>query len=106
MDQLAILPDTRERRRRELEFRGSLGAVMVAFKGYAAPETGQAYARARELWERLGSPAEFLYVPHGQSLHHALRGELDMAQRLDADMLGLSRQRNDSSSLVLASARP
>src|SRR5204863_8725239 len=38
---------------------------------------------ARELWEQLGSPSEFLQVPHGQSLHHAFRGELDLAQRLD-----------------------
>ena len=31
--------------------------------------TGQAYARARELWEQLGSPSEFLKVPYGQSLY-------------------------------------
>jgi len=35
--------------------------------GELAAETGRAYARARELWERLGSPAEFLGVSFGQS---------------------------------------
>ena len=60
LDQLALLSDTPERQRRELEFRIALGAVLFAVKGHAAPETGHAYARARELWERLDSPAEFL----------------------------------------------
>ncbi|HXO89285.1 MAG TPA: tetratricopeptide repeat protein, partial [Stellaceae bacterium] len=101
LDQLALLPDTPERQRQELEFCSALGAVMIAVKGYAAPETGQVYARARELWEQLGSPSEFLGVPFGQSSHHLFRGELDLAQRLDEDLLRLSRQRNDSAGLVL-----
>jgi predicted ATPase len=101
LDQLALLPDTPERQRQELEFRSALGAVLRAVKGNAAPETGHAYARAQELWEQLGSPSEFLQVPFGQSLHHMFRGELDLALRLDEDLLHLSRQRNDSAGLVL-----
>jgi class 3 adenylate cyclase/predicted ATPase len=101
LDQLALLPDTPERRRQELEFCTALGAVLHAVKGYAAPETGQAYARARELWEQLGSPLEFLQVPYGQSVYHMGRGELDIAQRMNEDLLRLSRQRNDSAGLVL-----
>ena len=101
LDQLALLPDTPERQRQELELRSSQGAVLFAVKGNAAPETGQAYARARELWEQLGSPSEFLQIPYGQSRYHMNRGELDLAQRLDEDLLRLSRQRNDSAGLVL-----
>jgi predicted ATPase len=73
----------------------------MAAKGIAAPETGHAYARARELWEQLGSLSEFLHIPYGQSLHHVFRGELDLAQRLDEDLLRLSGQREDSAGLVL-----
>jgi len=98
---LALLPDTSERRRQELEFCSALGAVLLAVKGQAAPETGHAYARAQELWEQLGSPSEFLQVPYGQSRYHAVRGELDLAQRLDEDLLRVSRRRNDSAGLVL-----
>ena len=101
LNQLALLPDNRERQRQELEFRSGLGAALLIVKGFAAPETGHAYARARELWEQLGSPSEFLQVPHGQSHYHALRGELDLAQRMDEDLLRLSLQRNDSAGLVL-----
>ncbi|MBV8357035.1 MAG: hypothetical protein JO189_03735 [Deltaproteobacteria bacterium] len=101
LDQLGRLPDSPERQRQELEFSSSLSAALRAVKGQGAPETGHAYARARELWERLGSPSEFVQIPYGQSRYHAHRGELDLAQRLDKDLLRLSRQRNDEAGLVL-----
>jgi len=101
LDQLALLPDDREHQRQELEFFGALGAVLNAVKGQAAPETGHAYTRARELWEELDSPLEFLGVPHGQSRYHGHRGELDLAQRLDEDLVRLSLQRNDIKGLFL-----
>ena len=63
LDQLALLPDTPERQQQELEFYSALGTALGTVKGYAALETGKAYARARELWEELGSPTEFLQVP-------------------------------------------
>jgi predicted ATPase len=101
LDQLALLPDTPKRQRQELELRSALGAVSTTVKGNAAPETGQAYARARELWEQLGSPSEFIHVPFGQSLYHMFRGEFDLALRSDDDLLQLSHQRNDTAGLVL-----
>jgi class 3 adenylate cyclase/predicted ATPase len=101
LDQLALLPDNPQQQRQELEICSSLGAVLLVVKGYAAPETGRAYARAQELWEQLGSPTEFLHVPYGQSSYHVHIGELDLALRLDEGLLRLSRQRNDAAGLVL-----
>jgi predicted ATPase len=75
--------------------------VLVAAKGIAARETGHAYARARELWEQLGSPSEFLGIPYGQSTYHAIRGDLDRAQSLAEDILHLGHQRNDTAGIVL-----
>ena len=101
LDQLALLPDDLEHRRQELELYAALGAVLLGVKGPSAPELGHAYARARELWEQLGSPSEFLQIPYGQARYHVYRGELDEALRLDEDLLRLSHQRNDSGGLVL-----
>jgi predicted ATPase len=101
LDQLALLPDDPKRQRQELEFRMSQGAVLWVVKGVAAPERGHAYARAQELWEQLGNPSEFFQVPFGQSIYHTFRGEFGVAQRLDEDLLRLSRQRNDPGGLVL-----
>jgi len=67
----------------------------------AARETGDAYTRARGLWEQIGSPVEFLQIPYGQSYHHQFRGELDVAQRLSEDLLRLGVERNDTAGLVL-----
>jgi predicted ATPase/class 3 adenylate cyclase len=101
LDQLALLPDNFKHQRLELEFRGALGGVLNAIKGNAASETGQAYARARELWEKLGAPSEFLNVPYGQSRYHMFRGEFDLAQKLAEELLHLSKQRGDSGGLIL-----
>ena len=105
LDQLALLPDEPKNQTTELELSSALGAVLIAVKGNAAPETGQAYARARELWEQLGSPSEFLQLPYGLFLLHAARGELDLALRLDQDLLRLSQERNNSGGLVLGTCR-
>ncbi len=46
-------------------------------------------------------PRSSFMFPIGQSRYHVFRGELDLALRLDEDLLRLSRQRNDSAGLVL-----
>ena len=101
LDQLALLPHTPERQRQELELVSALGAVLNAVKGFAAPETGHAYGRARALWEQLGFPSEFLQAPYGLSAYHFSRGELDLALSLGQDLLRLSRPRGDSGGLIL-----
>ena len=101
LDQLDRLPEKPERWRQELEFWSALGAALRFVKGQATPEMGHAFARARELWEQLGFPSQFLHIPYGQSRYHSVRGEFDLAQRLDEDLLRLSRQRNDSAGIVL-----
>jgi predicted ATPase len=101
LDQLSLLPDNSKRRGQELEFWSALGAALRFAKGQATPEMGRAFARGRELWEQLGYPSEFLHIPYGQSFYHNSRGELDLARRLDEDLLRLSRQHNDMAGLVL-----
>jgi predicted ATPase len=101
LEQLALLPDTPKRQWQELEFWSALGTVLRAVKGQAATESGQAYSRARQLWEQLGSPSEFLRIPHALSLYHMNRGELPLALRLDEEILRLSHRRKDSAGLVL-----
>jgi predicted ATPase len=101
LDQLALLPETPIRQRQELEFWSALGTVLFAVRGQAAPETGRAFTRARELWEQLGSPSEFLRPAYGEASYHVFRGELDAALRLDESLLCLSRHRNDPAGLVL-----
>jgi len=104
LDQLALLPDDPERQRQELGLLSALGAALQDIKGQGALETGQVYARAREMWEQLGAPSEFLWILYAQSLYHAIRGELDLAQRLDKDLLRRSQQSKNFAGLVLGHA--
>ena len=101
LDQLVLLRDDPERQLRELVFLQGLGAALQSIKGYGAPETGRIFARARKLWEQLGSPPQFLQIAYGESRHHTARGDLDRAQWLAEDLLRLSVERNDTAGLVL-----
>jgi predicted ATPase len=74
---------------------------LQSIKGYGAPETGQIFTRARKLWERLGSPPEFLHIAYGETRHHTARGDLDRAHCLSKGLLRLSVERNDPAGLVL-----
>jgi hypothetical protein len=50
----------------------------------------------------LGPPLEFVHRRLGTISTSPYRGEFDLAQRLDEDLLRLSRQRNDPPGLVLS----
>ena len=54
LEVLTTLPDIPERLQHELDLQISLGAAWGLARGWAAPEVGQAYMRARELCQRLG----------------------------------------------------
>jgi len=99
--QLTLLPDTRKRRQEELEFYCDFASVLGIVIGFTAPETGDTLARARERWEQLGCPTEYIHILFLQSLYHSYRGEFDLAQRADEDLLPLSHQRDDSIGLLL-----
>ncbi len=52
--QLAQLPETQERAKRELALQPLLGKASMAARGYASPEAIRAFSRARELCAEIG----------------------------------------------------
>jgi predicted ATPase len=99
---IAILPETRERALLELEIQSGLGSVRLAISGFTAPYVAQTYERARELWERLGCPPEFLRVPWGQVMYHVNRAELTRSRVLAESLMDLAELRHDPAGLVPA----
>ena len=69
------LPEGRERDRRELALRNAIGGPLIAIRGYAAPEVGEAYCRARVLCERLGETAPLFAALSGEFVYHFVRGD-------------------------------
>ena len=97
-----ILPNTRQRAFQELEIQSGLGSVRLAISGFAAPHVAQTYARARELWEQLGYPPEFLRVPWGQVMYHVNRGDLARTRDLSENLMELAEQQHDASAFLPA----
>ena len=65
LELLPGLPDGPDRERQELELQSALGRALVASKGPAAPEAGEAYLRARTLCERLDDARSLVPVLMG-----------------------------------------
>jgi hypothetical protein len=55
LELLKTLSETAERTQREVDMLIVLGASLIAIKGYAAPEVGETYTRARHLCQSLGA---------------------------------------------------
>ena len=77
LDLLSSIADETARREQELDLQITLGPALMAAKGLAAPEPGEALARARYLCELLARPQQLGMVLRGQFLFGVVRGELD-----------------------------
>lgn len=92
---LETLPDTPERAQGELTLQLAQAAPLVALKGYAAPEVGRAYGRARQLCQQIGeTPQVFptLWLLNG---FYGIRAELQTAIELGEQMLRLAQRAED-----------
>src|SRR5262249_31912234 len=69
------LPATRDRDRRELELHLTLGQMMRATQGYAAPETLRVFERARDLLDEQAAVSERRTVLYGLWSVHFVRAE-------------------------------
>jgi len=96
LELMTSLPKSPERRSSELSLQLSLAGAITAAKGWASPQAGQAYARARELCRE---------APEGPQLARALAGahsflhnsaQIRAAHQLADESAILSEHRNDS----------
>jgi predicted ATPase len=98
---LVGLPDGLDRRRRELGLQIVLGPALIAAKGFAALETGRAYARACELCRELEEPPKLLPALYGQSVVHLWRAELAAALEGGRELLRLAEEQGDAAAQVV-----
>jgi class 3 adenylate cyclase len=95
LEVLATLPDTEERLRQELPLLNALGAVLLAARGFAAPETIQTYARARELCDRLGEVADAFPALWAQAAFLVITGDVRAAMRTAERVVALAQKTGD-----------
>jgi class 3 adenylate cyclase/predicted ATPase len=102
LELLGTLPGTPERARQELSLQIALGPALMAAKGQGAPEVGQAYARARELCEEVGEPAQLFPVLWGLWRFRSIRSEHEAARQLAEECLGLAEKLHNPALLAPA----
>ena len=96
LEALANLAEGTARQQHELDLRLALGPALIATQGWAASVTGETYARARELCERLNQRQHLGAVLFGQFTYQNVRGELRAAHEPAAAILRIGEASNDA----------
>jgi predicted ATPase len=103
LELLKTLPDTPERAQQELFLQINLGQTLIATKGFAASEVEQAYARALELYRRVGeSPQLFLVLGGLYLFYHGRREYRTTGLELAEQMMRLAQNLQDPGLLLTA----
>jgi predicted ATPase len=95
LDLLATEPEGAARAEAELGLQMTYGLAVKTSRGYAVPEVGAAYARARELCRQVKDPARVVPVLVGLSAHHIVSGEIETSRDVALEMLALFDRLND-----------
>jgi class 3 adenylate cyclase/tetratricopeptide (TPR) repeat protein len=99
---IALLPDTSERAQYELALQTTLGPVLMATKGYASADVGQAYRRARELCHLIGETPQLFQVLLGLRFFYQVGGGLQNARELGEQLLELAQNMQSRTFLTQA----
>jgi len=102
LELLKTLPDTPERAQQELTLLTTLGPVLIATKGFAAPEVEKTYIRARELCQQVGETPQLFLVLRGLWTFYNTRAELQTARELGEQFLSLAQGVQDPALLLEA----
>jgi predicted ATPase len=92
---LAPLPETPERRQRELDLQLGLGPALLVTQGFGAPEVRRTYDRARALCQNLGDSPQLLPVLTGLHVFYRSRAEYRTARELMEQFLGVAQRYNN-----------
>ena len=99
---LTSLPETTARWHQELDLQVALGAALMAVKGQGAPDIARAYARARELCQRLGDTPQLFAVLRGLMTYYLTRGQVQEAHQLGEQLFRLAQGQVDPVPRMLA----
>jgi len=94
------LPESPERDALELQLLSPLGTAYIAARGYAAPEVGPIFHRARELCERVGEPSHWLAMLLGAWEWHTVRADLKLCMDLANEGVDFATRLNDPGMLM------
>jgi class 3 adenylate cyclase/predicted ATPase len=103
LDMLAGLAASTEHRRKELELQLSLAGALTMARGWASPEMGNAYARARDLCLEVGDSRQRVSALYGFWVFRHNRAELDAAHQVGQELLRFASTQDDVEARLQAS---
>jgi class 3 adenylate cyclase/tetratricopeptide (TPR) repeat protein len=95
------VPDSIQRQERELDLQIALGQAIIATQGYAAPGVSEAYARARELCEKLECAHKLLPILYGQWAFQSV-ADLIQARKFAAEIRNFSEAQDNIVARVMS----
>src|SRR5262245_43378805 len=93
---LATLPDSPERTRQELALQHTLGELLIAAKGRAAPEVGDVYTKARALCQEGEETLQLFRVLGGLIQFHRTQAQLGSAEELSQQFFHMAQQQRNA----------
>jgi predicted ATPase len=102
LELLKTLPDTPERTKQELRLQLALSSALLVTKGYAAPEVGEMYTRARELCQQVGDDSQLFSVLTGLNVFYFTRAELHRAREQGEQSLALAQRMQNATARMRA----
>jgi predicted ATPase len=99
---LQTLPETPERTQGAVDMYIALGASLIATKGYAAPEVGETYTRARHLCQHLDDVHQRFPVLRGLWNYYFVRADFQSAYDLGEQLLALVQPVHDPAMHIAA----
>ena len=100
LELLKTQPETPERFQRELGLQLALGTPLIATKGFASPEAGTVYARARELCQMAGEVPQLFPVLWGLWVFYTAKAEHVTARRLADQCLSIAESAGDPAMIL------
>lgn len=102
LELLQTVPVSQERIERELLLQTTLGPTLMAIKGYAAPDVGRTYDRARALCQEVGEkPQLLLRTLAGLCAFYMIRGQFEAVHELSDEILRQAKQVDSPRSFLL-----
>lgn len=95
LDLLQTLPESSDRAQQELSLQIALGQPLIFIRGFAAPEVGKTYIRARALCLQEGESAQLFQILRGLLAFDLNRGEGQTAHELGKQLLDLAKQQQN-----------
>ncbi|HYL59889.1 MAG TPA: AAA family ATPase [Candidatus Acidoferrales bacterium] len=102
LELLETQPESPERFQQELALQLALGTPLIATQGFASPQVGKVYARARELCQQAGDAPQLFPVLWGMWVFYTAKAEHGVARELAAQCLRLAESTKDPVMLVEA----